>query len=282
MGEAKRRGATGQPMMRLMHRQVIRQLEEEWTFNFSNAGFKRSCLGDTHALLISRMKNAEKIIFDSGTDHEQLITTAYRETALEMMNHGLFRLPFDSIWVEDYFEDAPDHRMCYFAEEVGGRIAIYAMFVIDSMVMEFYDVVAEIDIRNPAHDAIVDRRRIPLGIREESPVVIKATEAVYSLKKLLVTLATKQAIEERVTPPRAPNAPRERRADDSPYLLVRTPLDEQLSSSMTVGGRTTPRKHLVSGYVWGKNTKPRNQQRWIKPFFRGSGELRPRIVEVRA
>jgi hypothetical protein len=43
--------------------------------------------------------------------------------------------------------------------------------------------------------------------------------------------------------------------------------------------------HLVRGYVYGKNTRPLAEQRWVKPYWRGDKELgvvaTPEHYEVR-
>ena len=56
------------------------------------------------AALAPQMERAEKFIFDSGTDNDHDFVGAVRETALEMMQAGLFHLPHPVTWIEDPFE----------------------------------------------------------------------------------------------------------------------------------------------------------------------------------
>ena len=59
------------------------------------------------APLLPLIHQAEKIIFDSGSDQDADTTTAIRDTSVNMLEANLFHQPFKTIWVEDPYEDNP-------------------------------------------------------------------------------------------------------------------------------------------------------------------------------
>jgi hypothetical protein len=55
------------------------------------------------------------------------------------------------------------------------------------------------------------------------------------------------------------------------HTIIRIPMDDGgEGGDLGTGGAARKRRcHLVRGYTWGKNTRPVEEQRWIKPFWRG-------------
>jgi hypothetical protein len=88
-----------------------------------------------------------------------------------------------------------------------------------------------------------------------------------------VTLATEQADREDVAgKPFRKRWPKQNRQYQ--HTIVRVPLDTtEPRESEARGPSGTRRKHLVRGYMWGKNTRPQAEWRWIRPFWRGSAEV---------
>ena len=102
--------------------------------------------------------------------------------------------------------------------------------------------------------------------------------AGYTVKKLLVTLAARGTVVEKSPPlPRAASrASLPARARRYPYTVIRIPEDDPDPSEIREGhggGGGKPRhKILVRGYIWGKNTRSKDQQRLIAPYWRGRDE----------
>lgn len=231
--------------------------------------------------IIPKLHRAEKFVFDSGMDRDESVTTAFRETAVNMMEAGLFHLPYPVIWVEDPFGDGDDRTMpdgslmpegiksetryMYYCEESHDQIRIWFLSDPDeTIVMLPAPIILDL---TKAEDAFFYPPENP-----QQPEWIKiAGEAVYAVKKFIVTLATRGVEKTQVKGGRHDTniTPRGRRY---PHTVVRIPMD--YSSAKGSGGHGQHRRmHLVRGYVWGKNTRPLNEQRWIDPFFRGMEEL---------
>lgn len=237
--------------------------------------------------LQAAMHKAEKYIFDSGNDTDPETTTAVRETAIAMLEYGIFRLPAPVVWIEDPFYSEADpagtHRRYYLCQEQPGGIRISMMQNIDPL------VVAQL----PAHA----RKRMPRYTLTGNPCVIDLTkpddkfccvgakgaipdmaklaaETVYAFKKFIVTLAAQQTVRERVEPPRVRGAGSSVRRDYA-HTIVRVPtyVPEPSDGTGETQGPGKRRMGLVSGYVWGKNTRPLSEQRWIAPFWRGNAAL---------
>ena len=135
----------------------------------------------------------------------------------------------------------------------------------------------EIDLAQSRHTFALNGVEIPLTVAEPLAcperfhVKRKCGEAVYALKKFLVTLATRQAITECVDRKKSAGLPK--RFRDYPHTIIRVPLDETSGHTDPRAAGPKRRKHLVRGCTWGKNTRPLEERRWIAPFFRGSAEL---------
>jgi hypothetical protein len=228
---------------------------------------------ESAAELARKINRAEKFVFDSGMSGNDGEEQVFRETAVNMMEAGLFHLPYPEMWIEDPFEilgggegGQQESRYMYLCEEVDGEIRIW--FAADP----FGDIVIlpaplVIDLKNPT-----DTFGYPAENPQNPPCYKVAGEAVYAVKKFLVTLSTRGT--ERV-PVKGGNwsdrmTPRGRKY---PHTVVRIPTDYSAPVAGRSGEGGYRRMHLVRGYTWGKNTRPLDEQRWIQPFFRGREEL---------
>lgn len=234
--------------------------------------------------LLPQMHKAQKFIFDSGQDRDEETTSAIRDTALNMLEAGFFHMPFPLCWIEDPFDDDPTTTTRNFylvtEDEKTIRVRLIQRFrgmqqddlepeervnLSDGPTTILHKEEAIIDLENPSDAFTVPGGAIPELVR------YSLGEAVYAVKKFVVTLATEQAETERVKRNGTRGASSDKRTRSYDYSVVRIPLDhpERGERGSGSGGRAR-RRALVRGYMWGKFTRPLDQQRWIKPFWRGS------------
>jgi hypothetical protein len=296
--------------MKLILPEVLHHLEREPVLLLTAQGMRHASRGDSQRQAIVQslmplLHKAEKFIFDSGSDRDEQTVMAVRSTAVEMMHAGLLHLPHPVTWIEDPFDSVPfnpadmplppgvagtegaialtrmlasligeqrygylcveqDHKLfIHFLSYCAGPIGPRVTLALGSCV---------IDLANPQ-----DGFAMPFPGSVVNAMTAKVLgEAVYGVKKFLVTLATEQAERASVPGKRwSPGAPKRTRRYD--HTIVRVPLDAPHSVSGESGDDPIPqgrrRKHLVRGYMWGRNTRPTAQQRWIKPFWRGDADL---------
>jgi hypothetical protein len=227
--------------------------------------------------LLPLLHRAEKFIFDSGQDRDPETTAAVHETAINMLEAGLFHLPHNVTWIEDPFEHTPEMRYYYLCKEDEEGITVIFLQGIPKEVtggegprfclmehpafISFNEARGEFEI---------------IGAQACDPIFgTTFGEAIYSLKKFIVCLNTADIVRERVEGrPHKASLPKKFRQYE--HSIVRVPLDhadgEDRGGDGDGSGRKR-RKHLVRGYMWGKNTRPVIEQRWIKPFFRGNQEV---------
>lgn len=241
------------------------------------------------APLLPQIHQAKKFIFDSGSD--QMDTAlAVRDTAVAMMVADLFHQPHPVIWIEDPYEDDPEEkRNFYLGFETPGKIRVFAFMRTNSAQMinqvaaemglppqnpksipsiGFHPFALEIDLLQPS-----DRFSVHGSVGQLLPEAATALqEAMYAYKKLIVTLNTSNHISERIPlPARKPNNG-QRRAYE--HHVIRIPIDYTMPSEPGTGGQQKRRRmHLVRGYIYGKNTRVLEDQRWVKPYWRGDKEL---------
>lgn len=227
--------------------------------------------------LLPWMHQAKKFIFDSGSDKDEQTTAAVRETAVNMMEAGLFHLPHPITWIEDPFEDNPEMRFYYLCKEDESGIVMIFLQGMPPSVGGGRDQPRYILMQQPA---IIDLKAVTdkfiIGGADECDSIVgnSYAEAIYSLKKFIVCLNTEDIIREKVEG-RPFKAALPKKFRQYEHAIIRVPLDtfdDRYVEPGTGGGRKR-RKHLVRGYTWGRNTRPVEQQRWIKPFFRGSQEI---------
>jgi len=242
------------------------------------------------ARLLPLMHKAEKFIFDSGSDQDERTITAVRETAVNMMEAGLFHLPFPIVWIEDPFESDPEgiRRFFYLAVE-DEKEQVIRVWHLQSSNLKLdmqpfaetlgsdpaslkpyqYNVFADpllFDLKEPSDLFILEGVKTPA-----SPLHSKLVgEAAYGFKKFLVSLNTEQLEQERVSPPK-PKPGTDKRFREYPHTIVRIPLDrDERGNVIRDKGTGRPRRrHLVRGFVWGKNTRPVEEQHWVRPHWRG-------------
>jgi hypothetical protein len=253
------------------------------------------------ASLQADMHKAEKYIFDSGNDSDPETTSAVRETAIAMLEFKIFHLPAPVIWIEDPFysevDKAGTHRRYYLCREEPNGIRIAMLQNIDPVVVQHLP--AEARKRMPRYTMtgnpcfidfeVPDDKFSCLGAQGATAEMAKlAAETVYAFKKFIVTLAAQQTVKERVEPTRVRGAAAGPRREYA-HTIVRVPtyIPEPSGDTGATQGPGRRRMGLVSGYVWGKNTRPLDEQRWIAPFWRGNAALglappRVRVVGARS
>lgn len=229
---------------------------------------------------------AVKFLFDSGSDRDEETVSAVRDTALAMLEANLFHLPFPTIWIEDPYEDVPEamsfeftgmrnfYLACETANEIELRLVQRIPNEIQGVRYMVHGARLVIDKTKPS-DLFTVEGGSNLEKRNLDPDLKKTFgEAIYALKKFIVTLATEDVDREtRKGKPRKESVPKLYHEYD--FTIIRTPIDRDEKGEIVFGpGGRKRRKHLVRGYVWGRLTRPLDEQRWIKPFWRGTGETR--------
>ncbi len=247
-------------------------------------------LGGEAEMFYKPMQQAQRYIFESFGDVDEATVKAIHSTAEEMISAGFYHLPHKVCWIEDpwdfdtiagvtaeklgvsvkdfaathpYFRTYVERsRAIHLAVEEPGRILIYGATINPQqpkpgspLGVVFHGVPLEIDI-SPT--------RKPLDWTKTF-----ATMA-HALNQFIVTLATKQAVLERVpAQPWKPKQPISTRVYGHTHVTVR--VAGGAGRAGEAHGR--PRYHLVAGYTWGRHTRPAEQQRWIMPYWRGDEEL---------
>lgn len=243
--------------------------------------------------MYKRMFEAPKFIFESVADTDAVFVKDIHETAEEMMDFGIFRLPSQYIWVEDpvnidIMQDVPDNvkanmkeggadvRMFYFAEQEEDRILMWGgrscTLPDHRLQIEVHEDPTILDIR-PG--------------REYQPWTASLETAMIALKHLVVTLGTDEAEKRRVTVSKGNAAkPLEKRHFEYTHIKIKPKAylpGEEVPISESTGKKR--KLHFVRGYIWGRHTRPRPEQRWIKPQWRGDinlGWTQPKSYEVEA
>lgn len=238
--------------------------------------------------LLPLMDRAQKYIFDSGSDQDEDTVAAVRLTATNMMEAGLFHQPHPVMWIEDPFDDDPTNEMrnyllaieqgtlirIFFVQRFGVQRANIPAGIRAKNIPQFllHNFHYTIDLANPEDRFLVE------GIDhcDENYMQI-AGEAVYSYKKMIVTLNIEKLELERVkvgkTKGHWNGDPRTKPYD---HTIVRVPFETRPTRTANgePSGDPAPRRRtMVAGYQWGKHTRPRDQQRWIKPFYRGDASV---------
>jgi hypothetical protein len=229
-----------------------------------------------------RLERAIKYIFESEGDVDRETVQNIHLTSEEMIDAGLFHLPFPSIWIEDpwfdewtkllHAERIREGRFFWFCEEHDGRIDIFSVqanppyvgFISQVTPTQRRKLRRTYTFHTVPHtiDLSPDRTRPEWAESFNSPL--------HSVRQFLVTLATAQADVE-VVPgkPWKRKQPIKTREYEHRVLRILLPGETRHSvgESQSTGARR--KLHFVSGYIWGKNTRPKEEQRWIAPFWRG-------------
>jgi hypothetical protein len=226
-------------------------------------------VADVARVLADKLHRAEKFVFDSGMAGNEAEEDAFKETAVNMMEAGIFHLPFPEIWIEDPFPTPAgryESRYMYFCEEGEDEIRVWYFADPEGNIFSLPHPLV-IDLLNPK-----DTFGYPSGNPQNAACWKVAAEAIFAVKKFIVTLSTRGTERERVKGGNhALNMkPRGRKY---PHTVVRIPTDYSAPvEGQGISGQYR-RMHIVRGYTWGKNTRPLAEQRWIQPFFRGREEL---------
>lgn len=226
--------------------------------------------------------DTQAFLFDSGQNNPVEEVRAFQETADELASENLFHLPFPAVWIEDYFDDAPDsERYCYLCEEgKDGNIACWAALVDpDTDFMQVLGVYYWLpDLRMFGYGVANEAKRLhPDRIHVVDQISSMAT---LMLQKFVGTLAASNTVRERgevqrreLRPGRNPTSKRGKdfKTVIYSYTHVGPPIDDSVPADAS--GYRPRKRHLVRGYTWGKNTRPKEDQRRIEPFWRGRGEM---------
>lgn len=226
---------------------------------------------------------AEKFIFDSGSDQDDRTVNAVRDTAVEMMHAGFFHLPHPVTWIEDPFEDRPSMRNYYLCMETEDKITLQVFQRVPKDLDRlgprymYNAALGEIDLTKPSDLFTLNGMLAP----DLNGTIFQRNfgEAIYALKKFIVSLNTADILKEKVAGKKAPaSTPFKKRRFE--HTIVTVPYDdgERDDRSFATGGSGEAtgikrRKHLVRGFVWGRNTRPVEEQRWVRPHWRGSQEV---------
>ena len=219
-------------------------------------------------------------IFDSGQDNPPDEIQAFQETAEELASEGLFRLPYPTVWIEDYFSDDPNGtRVCYLIHECDAGMACWSVVVNPKD-----EHIHVLGILSWIKDLNMFGYRMPEEAEqkwpeEEQRVYQRSSMATLMLQKFIGTLAASNTVRERGETRRREvrkgRNPTSKRGKDFKtvvygYTHVSPPLDDSVPPDAS--GYQPCKRHLVRGYTWGKNTRPKDEQRRIEPFWRGRGE----------
>jgi hypothetical protein len=209
---------------------------------------------------IPYMRRAPKfLIDDSHFDTIDSFTAdagAARDTVMEAMAVGRnVQLPFPDLVIE--WRLPAKLRLPELGTVAGlGAVVIY---VLGPMVGKQVEVVVY---------SLLHRRgqKRPEWSRIHEPSVWAAGVA-----KLLALLEADQTVRERVLAANLKRnwggSPRTKPYD---YTVLRAPVEYVGAAAEGTRGPGTPRRmHLVRGFQWGRHTRPIEEQRWIKPHWRG-------------
>jgi hypothetical protein len=228
-----------------------------------------------------------KFIFDSGSDADGETTQAVKETAFAMLEDGRFHLPFPTTWIEDPFETEPagEQRNYYLAYEKDRQIRVWTAFRLPHPAPQNFclctlPLIIDLDRPFDGHTIPLD---LPPAHPGHNPVVFHRiqellAQADYAFRKFIVTLGSGGIEREEVSGKRLssgttrPNGGPQRPLGEYPYTVIRIP-NEPASGNGGPGTGPRRRRHLVRGFVWGKNTRPREEQRWVAGYYRGAAEL---------
>jgi hypothetical protein len=245
-----------------------------------------------HGLLtdhLSMMAKCEKYVFESiNPDSVTAVETPCMEhplvqTALEMVEFGIFKLPFPFIWLEDpqdvdIIQNWPSHAkeamkaagvhntFCYLCWQEPERICFYAMEHGpmpkgygngERFLVKFYE----------------DYNTINTSSREALQKSLEENlHALIFLLDFLVTASSSNAdLREFKASYSPPSAPPWARSHDHKILRVRLGPNSATGAGTPTGRRKA--QELVPGYIWGKHTRPKDEQRWINAYFRGDPAL---------
>ena len=239
------------------------------------------------AVIRPMVHRAGKFIFDSGVDADTDTTQAVKDTALAMIEDRRFHLPYPTTWIEDPFETDPtgEFRNYYLAYEMENQIRVWRVYRPPEDTSHNSYICAVpliIDLAKP-HDGHTIPIDIPAGHPGHNPRVFSfirelLSETDYAFRKFIVTLGSGGVEREDVVTERSAAGGNSREGSDAVptgrynYTIIRIPNDMLFSDSKSGTGRRR-RRHFVRGFVWGKNTRPREEQRWVAGYYRGSAEL---------
>lgn len=243
--------------------------------------------------LVAFIHKAEKFIFDSGSDQSDEIGAAVRATAAEMIDHCIFHLPAPLVWIEDPFSDNPNEttRNYYLCREYEHEIRVHHIQSFDASVLPRAMPQRYLVFSTCVHILTTDPKGaysfgLPDVETHSELMREKAAEVAYAVIKFIVTLATPQTIRERVETARVRTGKSAGRRDYE-HTIIRVPsYVPEPGPGEAQGTQGKRRMGLVAGYVWGKNTRPVAEQRWIAPHWRGDASVgvvppKVRVVDPR-
>jgi hypothetical protein len=235
----------------------------------------------------------QRFIFDSGEDNSKEEIKAFDDTTEELIAADLFHLPYPTVWIEDYFSRDPSgFRYCYFCSEIDNQIIAWSVtyWPKDCKSAEDFSIPAFANRCSVLGVLVWDtkpsfgfRYYVPDNEAEADPsrtVYKRISAATLMLEKFIATMAASNTVREpgetkrrTARPGRDPMSRREKDFKTVIYGFthVAPPADDTVP--VEAGGYRPRKRHLVRGYTWGRNTRPKEEQRWIAPFWRGRGEV---------
>lgn len=238
--------------------------------------------------LLPFMHEAQKYIFDSGSDKAPDVIETYRNTALAMLETKSFHLPYKIVWIEDPFtddqfqaENGEDIRFYYLAIEHETEIEVFHI----SRLPKFKSIQTDIRYMLSGFRMAIDLVKpddkftiYGINFEPQKDVARTAAEVVYALKKFLVAMFIKDTVRDRV-PGKPYKAALPKKYRQYPFTIIRVPTDDDEADGVIREARdahgfgTKKRKHPVAGYTWGRHTRPQEEWRFIAPYWRGTKEV---------
>ncbi len=223
-------------------------------------------------------EEAVKFIHESSGDLVDSQVQDIHATAEVMIDAGLFHLPFKSVWIEDPFP-----------AQTAGREGRYFLYCVEKAnEIHIYTVVG-LPSKHPKRKRDYTFYACPEVLslspdRERLPWYTTKNTSKYSLMQFVINLATAQADVEKVAgKPWKRSQPIKTRRYEHSVVRIILPGETRRSVDEAKGMGSKRKLHFVSGYIWGKNTRPTEEQRWIPPCWRGDasiGVVKPKHREV--
>lgn len=233
------------------------------------------------------MEKAERFVFESYGDADPEVFKAVHFTAEEMIDAGFFHLPYPILWFEDpwNYDDMLakqlDSMRALFGELLPSRDAFDTWGANSYLCIEERDRIWVWGVTSSpepriGHQFLFHGVPTEIDLRADRPANLDWQKQLggplHAVKQLIVTLATKQAeVTDIAGKPWKPKCPLKLREYGFKTVQIKVAGQTQAEAHAATGRRR--KLELVRGYMYGKNTRPREHQRWVAPYWRGDESL---------